>query len=103
VTARILLVVTGDLEEVGLAAALGRIFSTATFGVTRAQAFTTGRVGVRQSAVPPPGSRTRRKCVRWCIGNARIRRIWSRPGTELRRLSGGLGPLGYRRLGLHLV
>jgi hypothetical protein len=42
--ARILLVVTGDLEEVALGEALRTIFPSATFGVTKAQGFTSTRL-----------------------------------------------------------
>ena len=41
---RILLVVTGDLEEVALGDALGRLFPSATFGVRKTQGFTSMRL-----------------------------------------------------------
>ncbi len=42
--ARILLVVTGNLEQVALADALGRIFPSATFKTTKTQGFTSRRL-----------------------------------------------------------
>jgi hypothetical protein len=48
--ARILLVVTGDLEEVALAAALRRLFPSTYFGTTRTSGFTSRRL-----LMPAPG------------------------------------------------